>query len=387
MSDYITDPELLAQLNGASQEKKKEDYVEDEATLAELNKGDGYIDDPELLKQLNASTKGPVKPEQDGINPLGAVSPAVTAYGYGSPTGMKELGQAVKAGATPYMNVAKEGLSKTADIYKARPIMAPLIDAAGVATMGFPPIAGGQQVMGAYDKLKAGKEGVKGVSQELSKGEQTKDAYNAMKRALYKNDPGGLGKTLTAEYGAFAGGEKGPGAGNNAVRNMLSSAEGKAAMAANPEFASAAQAYLKTVPTYGQQAMKVVSPLLKGAARIASPVGNAMLGYDMVNQFAENKQQIEANPNAAGLESNPYAMQLRGQAPSVAAAGAMNQRAVLNRPTPAPLTPQEASNLLQSDDARTINIYGGRASLEALVKSGVRQKAASRVLGPVAPGQ
>ena len=384
MSEYVNDPELLAQLNGASQEKKKEeDYVEDEAVLSQLNKGDGYIDDPELLKQLNASS-GPVKPEQDGINPLGAVSPALTAYGAG-PTGMKELGAAVKAGAAPYLNVAKEGLSKTADIYKARPIMAPLIDAAGVATMGFPPIAGGQQVMGAYDKLKAGKEGVMGVSQELSKGEQTKDAYNAMKRALYKNDPSGLGKTLTAEYGAFTGGDKAAGAGNNAVRNMLSSAEGKAAMAANPEFAQAAQAYLKTIPTYGQQAMKVVSPLLKGAARIASPVGNAMLGYDMVNQFAENKQQIEANPNAAGLESNPYAMQLRGQAPSVAAAGAMNQRAVLNRPTPQPLSPTEANNLLQSDDERTINIYGGRANLEALVKSGLRQKAASKVLGAVAP--
>jgi len=366
MSDYITDPELLAQLNGASQEKKKEEYVEDEATLAELNKGDGYIDDPELLKQLNASTKGPVKPDE-GAGMIGAVAPSVTGYGAG-PTGMKELGQAVKAGAAPYLNVAKEGLSKTADIYKARPIMAPLIDAAGVATMGFPPIAGGQQVMGAYDKLKAGKEGAMGVSQELSKGEQTKDAYNAMKRALYKNDPAGLGKTLTEAYGPFAGGEKAPGAGNNAVRNMLSSAEGKAAMAANPEFAQAAQAYLKTVPTYGQQAMKVVSPLLKGAARIAGPAGMAMSVYD-AGQLA---RETDLGGRLASGEGQRAEQAFKG---------------MLNRPTPQPLTPQEASNLLQSDDARTINIYGGRANLEALVKSGLRQKAASRVLGPVAPGQ
>jgi hypothetical protein len=63
------------------------------------------------------------------------------------------------------------------------------------------------------------------------------------------------------------------------------------------------------------------------------------------------------------------------------------QQMMLNRPTPAPLSPQEASNLLQSDDQRTINIYGGRAHLEALVKSGVRQRAASRILSPIAPGQ
>jgi len=365
MSDYITDPELLAQLNGASQEKKKEEYVEDEATLAELNKGDGYIDDPELLKQLNALS-GPVKPDE-GAGMIGAVAPSVTGYGYAGPSGMKELGQAAKAGATPYLNIAKEGFDKTAALYKARPIMAPLVDAAGLATVGFPPIAGGHQVMGAYDKLKAGGQGLVGVSQELSKGEQTKDAYNAMKRALYKNDPAGFGKVLTNEYGPFAGGEKAPGAGNNAVRSMLNTAEGKAAMAANPEFASAAQAYLKTVPTYGQQAMKVVSPLLKGAARVAGPVGMAANLY----------------------EAAPYLEKAGPELSSGAAQGRMAdaQRMMLNRPTPAPLTPQEASNLLQSDDARTINIYGGRASLEALVKSGVRQKAASRVLGPVAPGQ
>jgi site-specific recombinase XerD len=65
---------------------------------------------------------------------------------------------------------------------------------------------------------------------------------------------------------------------------------------------------------------------------------------------------------------------------------AQAQNMMLNRPTPQALTPEEANNLLQSDDARTINIYGGRTNLEALVKSGIRQKAASKVLGPVAPG-
>ena len=366
MSEYVTDPELLAQLNASEKEKSKDEYVEDSAVLAELNKGagEGYVDDPELLKQLNASARGPVAPEGPGA--LGAVAPAVTGYGAG-PTGMKELGQAVKAGAGPYISAAGEGLKKTADIYKARPIMAPMIDIAGVATVGVPPIAAGQQAMGAYDKYNAVKSGAAGVSQELSKGEQTREAYNAMKRALYKNDPAGFGKTLTSEYGPFTGGDKAAGAGNNAVRSALSSAEGRAAMAANPEFAQAAQAYLKTVPTYGQQVGKVVSPLLKGAARVAGPVGMAANLYEAAPYLAE-----------AGPEASSGRAQNR-----IAEA----QRMMLSRPTPAPLTPQEANNLLQSDDARTINIYGGRANLEALVKSGLRQKAASKVLGPVAPGQ
>lgn len=368
MSDYITDPELLAQLNGASQEKKKEEYVEDEAVLAELNKGDGYIDDPELLKQLNASS-GPVKPDE-GAGPLGAVAPAMTGYGYAGPTGMKELGQAVKAGASPYMSAAGEGLKKTVDIYKARPIMAPLIDAAGVMTMGVPPIAAGQQAMGAYDKFNAIREGAQGAGSVLSQGApttspvkglpttETKGPYADMKRIA----PPDIKQKITDLYGMKTGG-----GGNNAVRSWLNSAEGKAAQAANPEFAAKAAEYLKVVPGYGQQAMKVVSPLLKGAARVAGPLGMAANLY----------------------EAAPY---LEKAGPELSSGAAQNrmadaQRMMLSRPTPQPLTPQEASNLLQSDDARTINIYGGRASLEALVKSGVRQKAASRVLGPVAPGQ
>lgn len=315
--------------------------------------------------------QGPVAP--DGPTGLGAVAPALMNVGKG-PTGFKELGQAVKAGASPYVSGVSEGLKKTADIYKARPIMAPLIDAAGVATMGVPPIAAGQQAMGMYDKYNAVKSGAAGVSQELSQGAAattpvkglpttaTKAPYMDMLRSA---DPA-VGQKISELYGARSGG-----AGNNAVRSWLNSAEGKAAQAANPQFAQAAQQYIKAVPTYGQQAMKVVSPFLRGAAKVAGPVGMAANLY-------------EASPYLA--EAGPEASSGRAQNRIAEA-----QQMMLNRPTPLPLTPTEASNLLQSNDARTINIYGGRANLEALVKSGLRQKAASKVLGsktmgPVAPG-
>ena len=120
MSEYVTDPEILSQLNAGPGTQPVEEPA--------VSPGEGYIDDPKLLARLNAATQGPVAPEGAGI--LGAIAPAVTAYGMG-PTGMAELGQAVRAGATPYMQTVGEGLKKTADIYKARPIMAPLIDAAG----------------------------------------------------------------------------------------------------------------------------------------------------------------------------------------------------------------------------------------------------------------
>jgi hypothetical protein len=360
MSEYITDPELLAQLGGNVAEEKpktrsKEGYIEDPALLAELNK---------TLSTAPANTEGPVEPSEGAV--LGAVAPAVTAYGMG-PTGVGQLGPAVKAGANPYLQTIGEGLRKTADIYKARPIMAPLIDAAGLAVMGVPPIAGGQQVMGAWDKLTAAKQGAQGVSQELSQGAaattpvkglpttETIKPFGEMRTAAGANSE--LGMKLKNIYES--------GGGNNAVKSFLGSAEGRAAQAADPLFAARAAQYLQAVPGYGTQAMKVVSPFLKGAARVAGPVGMAANLYEAAPYLA-----------AAGPELTSGAAQNRM---------AEAQRMMLSRPTPAPLTPQEASNLLSSGDERTINIYGGRRRLDELVKSGLRQTAASKVMGPVAP--
>jgi hypothetical protein len=351
--------------------------AKEEKKEAEPEKEKGFDPDAFLAKEdakeqaqaVEAETKatGPVAPSEGAV--LGAVAPAVTGYSMG-PTGMKELGQAVKAGVSPYMTGVKEGLGKTMDVYRARPIMAPLIDAVGVATMGVPPIAGGQQALGAYEKFNAAKQGAQAAGQVLSQGAPattpvmglpstaTKGPYMDMVRSASPE----IGTKISELYGAQTGG-----GGNNAVRSWLNSAEGKAAQAANPQFAQLAQQYLKTVPTYGQQAMKVVSPLLKGAARVAGPVGMAANLY-------------EASPYLA--EAGPEASSGRAQNRMAEA-----QRMMLSRPTPQPLSPQEASNLLASDDQRTINIYGGRANLEALVRSGIKQRAASKVLGPIAPGQ
>ena len=344
----------------------KKNKEEEDKAIVESFDPDAFLKEKvtaEPAQQPVAQTEGPIAPDEP--SGMGAVAPALMNVGKG-PTGFKELGQAVKAGASPYVQGVGEGLKKTADIYKARPIMGPLIDAAGVATVGFPPIAGGQQAMGMYDKYNALKTGAAGVSQELSKGQATRDAFNAMTRELYANDPTGFRDKLRSSYGPPTNANVPAGPGNNAARAMLKGAEGKAAMAANPQFAQAAQTYLKSVPTYGEQAMKVVSPFVKGAAKVAGPIGMAANLYEAAPYLEK-----------AGPELTSGAAQNRM---------AQAQNMMLSRPTPQALTPEEANNLLQSDDARTINIYGGRTNLEALVKSGLRQKAASKVLGPVAPG-
>ena len=291
-----------------------------------------------------------------------ALAPAAM-YG---PSGFKELGQAVQAGVAPYATAAGEGLKKTADIYKARPIMAPAIDIAGTALFGAPPIAGGQQVLGAFDKYGAVKEGAKAVSQQLSQGApqellnaageltvkpETMQSYKTMQDTLRTSDPA-FNKAISEAYGSKTGG-----AGNNAVRSLLNSAEGQAKMAANPAFAQAAQEYLRTVPTYGQQAMKVVSPFIKGAAKVAGPVGTAMSVYD-------------AGQMARETELGSRLAQGQGQQAEAAFRN-------LNTKYGNAMTPIEAQNVLASGSQRDIEAFGGQDRLKQLI----RQKAAQRVLG------
>jgi len=262
------DPDaFLAKEEKKEAEPEKEKGFDPDAFLAK----EDAKEQAQVVEAEPTQTTGPVAPSEGSL--LGAVAPAVTGYGMG-PTGMKELGQAVRAGASPYITGVKEGLGKTMDVYRARPIMAPLIDAVGVATIGVPPIAGGQQALGAYEKFNAAKQGAQAAGQVLSQGAptttpvmglpttETIKPFGEMRTAAGANSE--LGMKLKTLYEGSGG--------NNAVKSFLNSAEGKAAMAANPQFAQQAQQYLKVVPTYGQQAMKIVGPLLKGAARVAGPV-------------------------------------------------------------------------------------------------------------------
>jgi len=85
----------------------------------------------------------------------------------------------------------------------------------------------------------------------------------------------------------------------------------------------------------------MAGPALRGAARVAGPVG-------MAYNLAEAAPYLQQADIGQRIQS--------GQIPQ---ATAQARQAPLNAPTPAPLKPEEAANLLASGDQRTIDIYGG----------------------------
>jgi hypothetical protein len=85
---------------------------------------------------------------------------------------------------------------------------------------------------------------------------------------------------------------------------------------------------------------------------------------------AYEQAKIRANPNAPGLEYNPYAQTVRGEAATQNRAGAANQmRTVANMPF-GNVNAQERAILEQ----------------DALMRQNIRRKAYEKVMGPVAPG-
>jgi hypothetical protein len=161
------------------------------------------------------------------------------------------------------------------------------------------------------------------------------------------------------------------------VTNPLSTA--KAYIMNHPIMES--NASLRTVGKEAAQYAKNIggrigTGLVQGAL---APESLFALPYQMA---AYEQEKIRENPNAPGLEYNPYAQMYRGEYPTQGAAGAANRRAAISRPNTGYVpTPQEAQNIMASGDQRMINMYGGKDRLAELM----RQKAAERVLGPVAP--
>lgn len=86
-----------------------------------------------------------------------------------------------------------------------------------------------------------------------------------------------------------------------------------------------------------QLALSKVAPALGAAARVAGPAGLAYSVYEASPYIQQGGQELVSG----------QAQQRMREA----------QRAVLNAPTPAPLTAQEAQNLIASGDQRLINIY------------------------------
>jgi len=327
----------------------KKDAEEPETKKSSGFNVDEFIAETPKETAPESKAEAPVAPVEPDAS---LAAPAVTGYGMG-PTGYS--GAAVKQVIEPL----KAAIPQTLQTYKAAPWKAGVDLAAG--SFGLPPPYATNEGLGAAVKgYQAGKESFTEASRLASQFADKADIgkYQDLWKAVSRVDPG-TEKVISNIYHNQGGG--------NAVKNWLTTtAEGQKFLA-DPRTAQIAEQYIGTLPGKGAQAMKVISPMLKGAARIAGPVGMAANLYEAAPYLEK-----------AGPELTSGAAQNRM---------AQAQQMMLSRPTPAPIRPDEASNLLASGDERTISIYGGRARLNDIVKSGIRNKAAQRVLGPVVPGQ
>ena len=116
------------------------------------------------------------------------------------------------------------------------------------------------------------------------------------------------------------------------------------------------------VGAVGRGAGAVGRGLVQGAV---APESLFLLPYQMA---AYEQEKIKQDPYAPGLERNPYAMTLRGEAPTIGAAGQMNQRrAVVSMPIRG--VTEEERKILEEDQRRRLEML-------------TRYEAAKRVLGP-----
>lgn len=141
-----------------------------------------------------------------------------------------------------------------------------------------------------------------------------------------------------------------------------------------------AKAYVQTMPAFrdipgqttGQMVRGGVGQLAASGARalgsmVAAPESVVTMPYTMA---AYEQEKIRQNPQAPGLEFNPYAQTVRGEAATQGRAGAANQmRTVANQPY-GNVNPQERAILDQ----------------DRMMRQNIRKRAYDRVMGPVAPG-
>lgn len=125
-------------------------------------------------------------------------------------------------------------------------------------------------------------------------------------------------------------------------------------------------------PVAGQTLGQTAGSIGRGAlgamgSSVVAPENAVLLPYNMA---AYEQEKIRQNPNAKGLEYNPYAQTVRGEASTQGRAGAANQmRATANMPY-GNVTPEEKAML--DEDMK--------------MRSAIRKKAFEKVMGPVAPG-
>ena len=263
---------------------------------------------------------------------------------YNSPTGINS--QAIGEVLSPL----KQAIPQTIKTYAAAPYKAgaDLI----VGSMGLPPpYASTEGVKGLYNTYKGAQESMSVLGEKLSRPDfgpykqggafpEAVSAYRDLRATAGKIDPAFSAQMKTA---LDTGGDK-------AVKQLLANAPD--ALKASPEFMAQSSKFTQAMPTTMQQVGRVVGPALRGAARVAGPVGMGMSLYDAGQMTRET-------------ELGSRLQQGQGQRAEQAFRN-------MNTQYGGPISPQEEQNVMAN---------GSQRDIQALI----RRKAAERVLGPVAP--
>ncbi len=239
MSEYITDPELLKQLNASNTDSE-------------------YVTDPELLKQLG-------EPTTSSRN-----QPIAPAFYPGGPTRLAELGKTVgTAAAGPFVDVAKN----TYKGYIDKPVKFG-IDALYTFVAGTPvnPIMEGFKT--GKDTVQAFKKASGDVTDWLSifamEGNPEKKAAANIIEGMPDLEKKRLEKFIET----------------NGFKNLK---DYKLPAQYQEQFGNAIQTLAKSIPTGTEKGVALAKPFLKGAGKVLGPAGMALDLYSAGEMTRDTK--------------------------------------------------------------------------------------------------
>jgi hypothetical protein len=296
--------------------------VEQNGERITLEVPDGTSDE-----QIQSFLSGGATPKQTTIGDVAdkAFQTALPATYVPGPTGFnagavkQTLSPLVEAGKSAVTGYAKNPLTAAVDI--------------GMTSMGLPPpyatVQTGKGLYNTYQGARAAVNTAQGLASAIAETPGVEKSFNKLIDALPKADALRMNELINKR-------------GAQGLKEFIDSAPD--AIKALPE----AKELAGMVPSRMAQVGKVAGPALRAAGKVLGPAGLALNAYD-AQQYAEASKLGER----LGAGQGQFAQQaFRNQA--------------LNKPTPAPLQPNEAANLLASGDQRTIQIYGGQQHLEQI---------------------
>jgi len=268
-------------------------------------------------------TTVPVAPQAGGMGPPSQTTPVKAQM---APTGAGQLVEDIRGAKV--MQPLTQNLAGRFSDYVAKPAKA-VIDAATMITTGIP----GAAPAALYDTYKAATEAVPRMRQALGAMQLDEKLYSELANKLNPKEMSQL-SDLVGKMGGKA---------------ALEAFELPARLASDPAAVQAYNAIRSQAQAAPGMASKLAGPILRGAARVAGPVGMGMDIYQ-AQQFAEESQ---LGPRLAQGQGRRAQQAFRNMAANTQYGG---------------LTPEQ-QQMLEQDK----------------IDQAIRRKAAQKVLGPVIP--